>query len=100
MDLFRNVPENLSEQEVAEATGFEISFREGAETRGKREMMRLREDIYNGKDISIEPHLKLKSGKGEPVKQRLHFWFDPENQRIVIGYLGDHLDSASSRYVK
>jgi len=46
----------------------------------------------------VEPHLKLKSWKGEPAHQRLHFCYDPELRKIIIGYLGDHLDSAATRY--
>ena len=53
---------------------------------------------YEGKIISVEPHLKLKSWKGEPAHQRLHFCYDPEMRKIIIGYLGDHLDSAATRY--
>lgn len=100
VDVFREKPVNLTEEEVMHATGFEMSFHEGSMTREQKDMMRLREDVYQGKTISIEPHLKLKSGKGEPMNQRLHFWFDPDMKRIVIGHLGEHLDSASSRHVK
>ena len=45
----------------------------------------------------IEPHLKLRSGKEEKENQRLHFWYDKDRRRIVIGYLGEHLDSVSGR---
>ncbi len=100
VDVFREKTVNLTEEEVMHATGFEMSFHEGSMTREQKDMMRLREDVYQGKTISVEPHLKLKTGKGEPVNQRLHFWFDPDMKRIVIGHLGNHLDSASSRYVK
>ena len=48
----------------------------------------------------MKPHLKLKSVKGEPAHQRLHFCYDPELKKIIIGYLGDHLDSAATRYAK
>ena len=100
VDVFRSTQSNLTEEDVMKATGFDISFREGSMTREQKEYMRLREDQYNGKTISVEPHLKLKNAKGEAAHQRLHFWYDPEMQRIVLGYLGDHLDSAATRYAK
>ena len=100
VDVFRSVQGNLTEDDVMKATGFEMSFREGSMTREQNDMMRLREDEYEGKTISVEPHLKIKSQKGEPDHQRLHFCYIPELRRIVVGYLGDHLDSASSRHVK
>ena len=100
-DVFRNAQDSLTEDMVVQATGFDVSFREGSMTRKDNEMMRLRDDLYNGKKISVEPHVKLKFAKGdEAAHQRLHFCYDPEQKKIIIGYLGDHLDSAASRYVK
>ena len=100
VDLYRNSSGNLLEKDIQECTGLKASFGEGSMTRENADMMRQREDVYNGKTISVEPHLKLKAGKEEKEKQRLHFWYDPDNKRIVISYIGEHLDSASSRYVK
>jgi regulator of replication initiation timing len=100
VDVFRYTQSNLTEDDVMKATGFDISFREGSMTREQKDYMRLREDTYNGKTISVEPHVKLKNAKGKAAHQRLHFWYDPEMQRIVLGYLGDHLNSAATRYAK
>ncbi len=100
VDLFRSGRDNLSEKDVADAAGFDMSFREGAETREREEFMRYRRDTYNGKEISVEPHLKFRGAKNEADYQRLYFWYDKENQRIVIGYLGDHLPNAATRYAK
>ena len=51
-------------------------------------------------DIPVEPHLKFRAGRSEADYQRVHFMYDPETQRIVIGYMGDHLPSYSSRFAK
>ena len=99
-DLFRSVQGNLKEEDVMQVTGCEISFKEGSETRKNNTLMKLRDDEYEGKAISVEPHLKLKSMKGEPAHQRLHFCYDPELKKIIVGYLGDHLDSAATKYAK
>ena len=99
-DLFRSVQGNLTEEEVTKVAGCEMSFQEGSMTRKDSVLMKLREDEFEGKAISVEPHLKLKSVKGEPQHQRLHFCYDPELKKIIIGYLGNHLDSAATRYVK
>ena len=98
-DLFREKQENLTEDDVMAATGFEMSFREGSKTREQADFMRLREDQYDGKEISVEPHIKLKAGKGIPGHQRLHFCYLRDQRKIVIGYVGDHLESAASQYV-
>ena len=97
-DLFRSKQGNLTEEEVTGVAGCEMSFREGAQTRKDSDQMKLRDDEYEGKSISVEPHLKIKSWKGEPDHQRLHFCYDAEVKKIIIGYLGDHLDSAATRY--
>ena len=98
VDLFREKGGNLTEEDVTRVAGCEMSFREGAMTRKDNDVMKLRDDEFEGKAISVEPHLKLKSVKGEPAHQRLHFCYDPELKKIIIGYLGDHLDSAATRY--
>ena len=99
-DLFRSGKDNISEKDVADAAGFDMSFREGAETREREEFMRYRKDTYRGKEISVEPHLKFRAGRSEADYQRVHFMYDPETRRIVIGYMGDHLPSYSSRFAK
>lgn len=97
-DLFRDREGNLTEEDVTRVAGCEMSFREGAMTRKDSDQMKLRDDEFEGKAISVEPHLKLKSVKGEPDYQRLHFCYDPELRKIIIGYLGDHLESAATRH--
>ena len=99
VDVFADSAENVTEEEVQAKTGYRMSFREGSTTREQADMMKLRVDVYEGKTISVEPHLKLRSTKGELTNQRLHFWYDQERKRIVIGYIGEHLESVSSRHV-
>lgn len=99
-DVFREKQGNLTEEDVMNATGFDMSFREGSMTREQKDFMKLRQDEYEGMEISIEPHIKLKAAKGIPSHQRLHFCYLSELERVIIGYLGDHLDSAATRYTK
>ena len=99
-DLFREKEGNLMEEDVTRVAGCEVAMQEGSMTRKDSTLMKLRDDEYEGRKISVEPHLKLKSVKGEPAHQRLHFCYDPELKKIIIGYLGDHLDSAATRYAK
>ena len=98
VDVFADCgkPEGPSEEEVQASTGYRMSFREGSETRDRAELMKLREDVYEGETISIEPHLKLRASKGELENQRLHFYFDRKRNKVVVGYIGEHLESVSS----
>lgn len=99
-DLFREKEGNLTEEDITRVIGCEVAMQEGSMTRKDSTLMKLRDDEYEGKKISVEPHLKLKCVKGEPAHQRLHFCYDPEMKKIIIGYLGDHLESAGTRYAK
>ena len=99
-DLFQSTHGNVKEEDVVKVAKCEMSFQEGSMTRKDSALMKLREDEFEGKTISVEPHLKLKSVKGEPQHQRLHFCYDLEIKKIIIGYLGDHLDSAATQYAK
>lgn len=100
VDAFRKKQGNLTEEEVTRVAGCEMSFYEGSMTKKDGDLKKLRDDVYNGKVISVQPHIKLKSWKGEPEYQRLHFCYDAELKKIIIGYLGDHLESAATRYTK
>lgn len=99
-EVYRNAKGPLTDEQIMCATGFDVALHEGSMTREQSDYMKLREDEIDGKKISVEPHLKLKQAKGEPAHQRLHFQYDPEMRRIVVGYLGDHLESAATKYVK
>ncbi len=99
-EVYRSAKGPLTDEQIMCATGFDVALHEGSMTREQSEFMRLREDEIDGKKISVEPHLKLKQAKGEPAHQRLHFQYDPEMRRIVVGYVGDHLDSAATKFVK
>ena len=99
-EVFRNAKGTMTDEQITCATGFDVALHEGSMTREQSGFMKLREDEIDGKKISVEPHLKLRQAKGEPAHQRLHFCYDTEMRRIVVGYLGDHLDSAATQYVR
>lgn len=45
---------------------------------------------YKGKDVRMDPHTKGKDKK-RGYAMRIHFFFDHEDKKIVIGHAGDHL---------
>lgn len=84
-----------AEGEIRARSGVTFSRGEGPQTRSMPGMMKLRERRYDGRTISIEPHLKGKSGGRDPF--RLYFAADRQTMRIVIGHAGSHLDNYSTR---
>ena len=49
--------------------------------------------MVNGKRTQMQPHIKI--GKGSADKcLRIHFTFDKESGRFLIGHCGKHLPTA------
>ena len=80
-------------------TGIEMTLTETKATKANQDCVRLRQRSYKGKTIDITPHLKGK-GKSKMDPFRLHFYFDEESQKIVIGHCGCHLQTAGTGKVK
>lgn len=100
VDLYRDGVLD-TERRFREVTGWELAVSEGAETRKNPELMNLRKDIYEGREISIEPHVKFhrSSRRTGAQYQRLHYAYDPLTRKIVVGYVGDHLENYLSQSV-
>lgn len=83
------------EQEFRRDVGFELSHSEGKTTKADKKLMQLREDIFDGQTISIVPHVKI--GTENPTCLRVHYAVLRDEELIVIGHCGDHLDTAGTR---
>lgn len=94
VDLYRNGIRDI-ETAFKECTGWELAPTEGSMTREISDMMSQRKDIYEGREISVEPHIKFpKSARKTGAQyQRLYYAYDPETRKIVVGYVGDHLEN-------
>ena len=51
------------------------------------------ETEYHGTQIKIEAHIKHRC-------QRIHFGFCPEDQKIIVGWCGEHKDNATTQKVR
>ena len=73
--------------------GFVYKARESMTSRGK--WSEEYEAIYNGRRVSIEPHLAL--GKGGPdTCLRIHFHVDEDEEKFVIAHVGRHKTNTSA----
>ena len=78
-----------------EKTGYEYARTEGKLTKADSKLSRHRKIVHNGKEYEIWPHIK-KGNEGNKMI-RIHFDFDAEEKMILIGYVGLHMDNASTR---
>ena len=82
-----------------EATGWELATSEGAGTHKNTDYMNLRKDVWDGREISVEPHVKFsKSLRTTGAQyQRLYYAYDTPTRKVVVGYIGDHLENFLSQ---
>jgi len=78
-------------QEFRARTGFELTFTEGKQTKQDKKFMRLRQDLFRGREVDITAHVKY--GNTPPRCLRVHFCPLHEEKIIVVGHCGDHLDT-------
>lgn len=71
-------------------TGLECSLGESELTSGNKKMLKKRRVVVDGKAYACCAHVK----KGNNTSSlRIHFDFDEENRRIVLGHCGKHLET-------
>ncbi len=87
------------ESEFMAATGIEAAMGEGNQSRKDNKIMNLRKDVYEGKEVSMEPHVKLRAHKAGAEHQRIYYCYDHEFDRIIIGSVGEHLRTAGTIHV-
>lgn len=73
----------------------EYAAKESETVAGNKAMLRARAFEYEGKPVSMLRHLKIGVEDDETKTIRVHFHWDGEKKRIVIGYCGPHLPVAS-----
>jgi len=78
-----------------EKSGYEYARTEGKQTKNDKNLRRQRTITHNGKDYEIWPHIKKGNDGNKMI--RIHFDFDNELRKIVVGYVGLHMDNASTR---
>lgn len=83
------------EREFKSRSGYDLAINEGAMTSRDRSLMALRTDTYKGKDIDITPHVKY--GNKRPKLLRVHYAICRDEEKIIIGHCGDHLENRSTR---
>jgi hypothetical protein len=76
---------------------YELTMTETGATKRDKALMELRQLTFEGKAFDITPHLKW--GSKEPKLLRIHFAFDEDKKRIIVGFVGQHLPTAGTRKI-
>ena len=84
------------ESEFFHATGIEVAMGEGSQTNKGSKFIRQRDDVYEGKPIHVAPHVKLDNQRSGAENRRIYYCYDRELDRIIIGWIGFHLDTAGT----
>lgn len=87
---------NDFEGEFNKRSNFEMAKTEGKQTKNNKDLMKLRQDIYKGKEIDITMHIKY-GGKDPQKLLRVHFYIDKDSEKLIIGHFGNHLDNSVTR---
>ena len=82
-------------KEFKNKTGITIGRGEGANTHQNKKLMKQYETEYHGRIIDIEAHVKCLRNH-----QRVHFGFSLEEQKVIVGWCGEHKDNATTQKVK
>ena len=75
-------------------TAFEVAERESRATMKKHSGTRDFE--VDGRKVEMQPHIKIGNRKSPDRCLRIHFTFDREKQKFLIGHCGRHLPIAKS----
>ena len=73
----------------------EYAAKESKSVMANKDMRRQRTFDYNGQQVPMFQHLKIGVAADQGRTIRVHFHWDADRQRIVIGYCGEHLSVSS-----
>jgi hypothetical protein len=83
------------EKAFEDKTGLRYSRSEGSKTRKDAKLAALRRFEFEGKVYEMWTHVGL--GTKEPHLIRVYFDFDDDTRRIIIGFIGSHMDNATTK---
>jgi hypothetical protein len=79
---------------------FEYARGAGSMTRKDAGLMAAYKDVWEGREIDVQPHLKSGVKESEPKFLRLYFAYDEPSGKIVVSHVGRHLDTYGTRGLK
>lgn len=74
-----------------ETTGYSYAAKEKPATENNAKYREQRTAIYRDQPVYFAAHIRMRNF------MRVHFFVDTEQKKIVIGYIGEHLDTTGTR---
>ena len=89
------------EKRFHERTGWDVAMTETGQTRATTGLMNSRSDVYDGRSITVEPHVKFPDSikKTGALHRRLYYAYDPVTRKVIVGCVGEHLETFGSLHV-
>lgn len=81
----------VDEDEFQALTGFGLTFHESKQTKRNARLAKQRQVEYRGKTCDMSPHIK--GGDKKRGFLRIHFFFDGDGRKVVIGHCGNHMET-------
>lgn len=80
-------------QELGSTYGIEMAPTEGPMTKGNPNLMAMRKDVWDGRELDFSAHLKGRHSASAEKPLRVHFAVDAPTRRVVVSWAGGHLDN-------
>ena len=85
------------EREFNNLTTYQYASGEGKQTTSNSRLAQLRRFTFEDKEYEMWAHLKYGNKPGKQL--RIYFAIDHEKRRIIVGYIGEHMDNATTRTI-
>ena len=99
-ELHNDVSVTMVDRAFNERSAFRVARGEGTMTRRDSGLMRQFQDVYQGRPICIESHLKSNQNReSSPQFLRIYYCYDEVTHKLLIGSCGRHLDNYTTQKV-
>jgi hypothetical protein len=98
-DLFRTPGTDVA-RAFNDRSTFEYARGAGSMTRKDSGLIAAYKDVWQGREIDVQPHLKNGARESDPKFIRVYFAYDVPSGRIVVSHVGKHLDTYGTRGLK
>ena len=100
-DLYEDDSIHSVDSEFNRRSTLQFARGEGSMTRKDSRLMREHTDVYHGREIDIEAHIKTSESNPASAKfLRIYFYYDSTIHKIIIGSCGKHLDNYTTQKIK
>ena len=99
-ELHTDASVTMVDRAFNERSAFRVARGEGTMTRRDSGLMRQFQDVYQGRPICIESHLKSNQNReSSPQFLRIYYCYDEMTHKLLIGSCGRHLDNYTTQKV-